>query len=465
MRQANTQLKIDTDLQSEPATSTSLALAEVLNAFERRDVRYCYWKSRRKLASVFAGEGDVDLLIAAQDRHRVLQILLERDFKLFPSAGDKEDAAILTFLGFDRLSGKLIHLHLHFRLIVGEAGCKNYRLPWEEELLSRAILHPEFSIRTLDAAGEALLLLVRQLLELHKLDPNSWIEWRRKTQQLDLDRRYIATIVTPMALRTLASALLTPELGDRLAKALYDERPLPENVELSRLLKKNLSAGRTCNAIEARFRSVQHFLRRCTARLNERFIHAPRTRKRRPLGGGCMIAILGVDGSGKSTSVKAMQSWLGTKVDILPLYFGTGDGRPTLVLWPFKRVLPLVTRMLKGRRRGITRSRRTPDDRSVVNSGGLQKCLLCVWALVVAHDKGSKLAAAWRGANRGLVVIADRYPQNQFPEFNDGPLLSRLDALPNWIRTLEIARVRARGKSSARSRDQADGVARHHRQA
>ena len=48
------------------------------------------------------------------------------------------------------------------------------------------------------------------------------------------------------------------------------------------------------------------------------------------------------------------------------------------------------------------------------------------WAAAVAMDKRGKLLAARRGADRGLVVVADRYPQNEDVTYSDAPLLQRL---------------------------------------
>jgi hypothetical protein len=50
--------------------------------------------------------------------------------------GDRDHPATLSFLGYDQGSGQLIHLHLHFRLVIGERLLKNYRIPWEEVLLN-----------------------------------------------------------------------------------------------------------------------------------------------------------------------------------------------------------------------------------------------------------------------------------------------------------------------------------------
>jgi thymidylate kinase len=40
---------------------------------------------------------------------------------------------------------------------------------------------------------------------------------------------------------------------------------------------------------------------------------------------------------------------------------------------------------------------------------------------------------------RGLIVITDRYPQNQTASYNDGPLLAHLRRVPLWIRRFETA--------------------------
>jgi hypothetical protein len=163
-------------------------LAEVLDEFHRQQVSYCYWKSSRRLRAVLAGEGDIDLLVAREDQHRVQVILGERDFKLFPSVGDRDHPATLSFLGYDERGGALIHIHLHFRLIVGERLLRNYRIPWEEVLLTRAILHPTLAIRMLEPTSEALSLVVRASLELRRLDPVTLYVWQATTRKFALDR-------------------------------------------------------------------------------------------------------------------------------------------------------------------------------------------------------------------------------------------------------------------------------------
>ena len=141
---------------------------------------------------------------------------------------------------------------------------------------------------------------------------------------------------------------------------------------------------------------------------------------------------IGVDGSGKSTAVATMRAWLGAEIDTMPIYFGTGDGRPSLLLWPLKLIVRALSRTMKTKPKGASHGK--ISDRP---PGAGYAALLTVWAMVVAREKRIKLIAARRAANRGLVVLADRYPQDEILGFNDGPLLSRLAMLPAWLRRLE----------------------------
>lgn len=408
------------------------ALLEVITEFDQQGISYCYWKSSRRLHQVLTGEGDVDLLIARDDEHGAQAILLKQGFKPFPSVADHQHPGMLSFFGFDELSGRLIHLHLHFSFIIGEPLLKNYRIPWEAALLARATTHATLPIRILDAASEAVLLVVRACLEFSWLDPIAVLHRQAKARELASDRLELAGRVDRATLRDLAASLLSEDLADLVANALYSKEPLERKTRLRRLMRRHFACCRSYNASEARVRNAGRALVWFAGNLNKRFFHTPRPWNRRAPCGGRVVAILGVDGSGKSTSVATIRSWLGSKIDVMPIYLGTGDGRPSLVLWPFKLTVPLVTRVLKTKRNGVT-----PDKNSGDPPGLLYTVLLVVWATAVALDKRKKLVAARRGANRGLIVIADRYPQNQIEGFNDGPLLARLSAAPDWLRRME----------------------------
>ena len=217
-----------------------------------------------------------------------------------------------------------------------------------------------------------------------------------------------------------------------VVESLYGVAPLHRNSRLRRRVRKQLATYRMYNAVEAGARSTLRAVAAMAGMLNERVLHAPRPWRRRAPGGGIVVALLGVDGSGKSTAVRAVQTWLKAEIDTMPVYFGTGDGRPSLVLLPFKLLVPAITRLSASRPKGSSHGNVTNRPPGLAYTLGL-----ALWASVLAWEKRLKLKAARRGADRGLVVISDRYPQDQIVAFNDGPLLPRLAWIPGSLRRFE----------------------------
>src|SRR5580704_13518795 len=124
---------------SEQQSSIADSLLAMLNAFRGHDIRYCYWKSSRRIEAVLAGVSDVDLLVARDQQHEAYRLLLECGFKLFPATAGRFEPSIVSFLGHDDASGRLIHVHLHLGLMAGGKLHKNYRLPWEAAVLDHAV--------------------------------------------------------------------------------------------------------------------------------------------------------------------------------------------------------------------------------------------------------------------------------------------------------------------------------------
>jgi thymidylate kinase len=415
--------------QSPATNAISPVLLLILDDFHRRKISYCYWKSSRRVYGALTGEHDLDLLIAREDQNRCAMILLECGLKPFPSVFHRDHPAIQSFLGYDDLAGNLVHLHLHFEIVTGSQLLKNYRLPWKDAVLARAIAHPALPIQILDPASEALLLVVRAGLELRRGDLVTLRQWAATTRKFAMDREELATRCDREALRDRTVELLGADFADMVTAAFYDGRPLEDQRRLRRRIEKRLSPYRTYSSLEAQLRSAGRTILWALGNLNKRLLQLPRPWSRRVPGGGAIVAITGVDGSGKTTVVAAMQEWLGSEIDVVPIYFGTGAGRPSLLLRPLKWAAPLFTRAFATSSKKASRG----ENRSRL----LYRVLLTIWAVFVALEKRSKLVAARRGANRGLIVLTDRYPQNEILGFNDGPLLIRLTGIPQWLRRFE----------------------------
>jgi len=406
----------------------------LLDGFARERVAWCYWKCSRRAAVALAGETDLDILVGAADQAAARRVLSECGFRPFPAVAARADPCVECYLTLDEPSGRIAHVDLHTGLTLGGALLKTHRVPWEESLIRRASAPGGARLPLLDPASEAVLLVVRSCLEMRRSDPVAAWNWSATTEKFALDRAYLASLVEPEAIRTRAAELLDDRIAAPLADAMYDPRPLQRQRKLRRRVRRALARYRMHGSLHGWARSAWRSGCAVAGKINRHALHWPRPWNRRVCGAGVVIAVVAVDGAGKSTLVRAIRGWLGQEVDVLPLYFGTGDGRPSWFLLPLKLMVPLVSVLLRRKPRGSSHG--TVSDSA---PGLVYSVLLAVWAGVLAIEKRTKLRAARRAAAHGMVVITDRFPQNEILEYNDGPLLPRLRHVPGWLRRFEAS--------------------------
>ncbi len=411
------------------------AIAHLLAGLEREKLAYCHWKSNQHLAAALQGETDLDVLV---DRHRSVdlqRVLAEARFKRFASTPWRAYPAMEDYLGFDDETGRLLHVHLHYQLTLGERHLKGYRLPWEELILSTRRLASPGGIYIADPNVEMFLLLVRAGLKLRLRDRAlRYLNTDHLPDDLLVEFQWLKEQCQIEQVAGIAQELLG-EAASGAIKALVVGGPT-----MGRLLRLRDSAGdtlrafRTYGPVRARMLRWVRELYWFAGGLNKRFLHWPVASSRTVPTGGVMVAFVGSDGSGKSTITSDMLRWLSWKMSVYPVYFGSGDGPSSLLRWP----------LLLARRILVRQRRERPGDATSGGSGrgGPLRRLRLIWALVLAYEKRQKLRRAVRARNRGMIVVCDRYPQDQVVGFNDGPLLTHwsdhrsrvLRALAAWER-------------------------------
>src|SRR5512134_900780 len=137
-----------------------LTLCRLLEA-ER--VRYCHWKSNEALDRSAAGENDLDLLVARRDSQRFEDILVRLGFKDVLLPAWKELPGVAHWYGLDEASGRLVHVHAHYQLVIGDDMTKDVHLPIEEAYLASSVPRPPFMVPAPEF--ELGLFLVRMVLK------------------------------------------------------------------------------------------------------------------------------------------------------------------------------------------------------------------------------------------------------------------------------------------------------------
>ncbi|QUM75743.1 hypothetical protein HWV00_05585 [Moritella sp. 24] len=399
-------------------------ITKFFREMERLDIFYCHWKSNEHLREGLLGITDLDVLVEKGKTSELNKVLFDSGFKLFNAMATHGYPAVADYLAVDNITGKMVHLHLHYQLICGEPHLKGYRLPWEHQILASRQYDEEENVYVVEPNMEMLLLIVRSVMKLRARD---WILDKLGRHYFSSDRlrefQWLNERISPSCMIELTDTLIGKEAAAQIEDIITTPTPsLKQILRFQKSAKQTIQLFRTYSPLYARWRRTVRELYWLCGGVNKRYIHAPVPLRRISASGGLLIALMGCDGSGKSTQVQAITKWLSWKVDVIPLYFGSGNGSSSLLRWPLKLAAKLLHKVpVNGSARDQVDT--SMDYKSVQPS--LFKMLpKAIWAVTLSIEKRRKLRQATAARNRGMVVLCDRYPQNQMMGFNDGPLLS-----------------------------------------
>lgn len=441
--------------EREPALAAPVlsTLTDLFDRLHAEGIRYCHWKSNEHLRASMTGMTDIDVLVERGASQALERILAGTSFKRFTTVAWCSYQAIESYLGFDEDTGKLLHLHVHYQLTIGERYLKGYRLPWEDVLLSTRQWDETNRLYVADPHLELVVFMVRVALKLRLRDVV--LDWlgRPYVRRGPLrEFRWLAARIARERLREIAGPLVGAAAAERLLAMIDAGTPtVPRILAFRRAIQPPLITYRTYGAVAAqRQRWAREWGWRLAKFLRRHGFLVP-TRRVLPQG-GLLVAVVGADGSGKSTVTQAITRWLSAETDAVRVYFGNGKGS---ISFP-RRLLELVAALV----RRVTQARgRSNAGRSVVpvrSHRGAGKSWLrnwgdLLWIVTLTRERHQRFRRARRARNLGMVVICDRFPQAQLPGLNDGPWLG------HWLRDSSFIR-----RTVARRELAAIRLAEHH---
>ena len=390
-------------------------------------IRYCHWKSNEHLRAAVEGETDLDLLFDRAQRQAVVALLEEVGFIHCPTPWFRRYPDIEDFVAVDMESGRLVHAHTHFDLVLGRTGIKEYRMPWAGMVLERRALDSETGIYIADAAQELVLLLTRETFKL-----KAW--GRAMSEGAERELTWLMDRASLEAVREAAGALLGDAAIDQVMRVLRSGVDTRNLAELRRGLRPVVRPFRRLGAVAVLVAPSGRRWAARIARLAGR-LRRPVASKRTVGPDGIIVAVVGVDGSGKSTVTRLVTARLSSKLDVVRIYMGSGSGPRSLLRVALDAVSRLARRAggrsLPDGAVGWQGGKRTGDATGGRSSpGGLRRTMRCLRAIAIAREKRARLRWAMRARRAGAVVICDRYPQADMAGLNDGPLLGDLQESP-----------------------------------
>ncbi|TFH46099.1 MAG: hypothetical protein E4H01_10550 [Lysobacterales bacterium] len=373
---------------------------EVFHRLGESGIRYCHWKSNQHLDRSFSGTTDFDLLVARADWIKFELLMLGCGLKRRTSTADRVYPSMEDFLGFDIETGAMIHLHVHFELILGRKSSKNFRLPIEKEVLKERVVHENFPIYVIGPEYELAILVIRALLKLRFAKRSSIsLLLGRSALPSNIDREFA------YLLEHIDEKKLEHVLGTCFSAQ-------------TQVIRRFLSGYRagiswpTAYALRRSMISAMKSFERLTPIQDRQSIRLRRLAERQCVRGfapgGFTIALVGADGAGKSTTVTAIDDWLSWKLTIRTYYMGIPKST--------------LTRLLNFNIRVFSKLRLSSPAR------GLSELR---W-LYCARKRYRNYQRATEYRNQGGIVIFDRYPLPELWKMQqpmDGP---RIDSKSRW---------------------------------
>ena len=303
---------------------------ELTSALHAARLSYCHWKGNARLQEAVLGLRDLDVLVDRDGALALSGILATVGFKRFASSPWEAVPALEDYLALDADTGRLVHLHLHYRLTVGERFLNGYRLPWEAVVLSTRQFDATTAMYVADPHMELLLLIARQAIRLGPIDRIAgWLGRPCVSALTGSDLRSLAARTDPHRLARLSEGLLGKEATRLLLDIVSGEPSYRRLRALKRRALPPLSAYRTYTPAGAVVRQGMRFLVGLALALNRRILRSLVIPGRTLSSGGLVIVFEGEDENERATLVDRIAAWLTWKLDVLVLHGRPRNGRAT----------------------------------------------------------------------------------------------------------------------------------------
>lgn len=352
-------------------------------------VPLCVWKSADRWLEGLDGRTDIDILVAEDRVHEAHAIMVSE--KWIPAIAEpwRRFDHLYDYLSFE--DGRCLHIHLHTRIVAGEKMVKSLRPPLAEfyvEHIKDPLSYPPFVAPEL----EMVLFLLRTTLKISLVDIAG--AFRRGSARA-VFRNYQAEFES-----------LRERCDPGCLEGFLQEKPLeflPKTVMLNasrdiarlgwkerRELRRHMKAWRVSNA-------WSHCLTFAWRASQKRW---EGTGKLLPFP-GISLAICGPDGSGKTTTVDALQKHLSRHFRVSRFYMGSNMQHSDMLRGVVMKALWWPYLLL---RKGC---------KVIGNSFGVRLLESAYNRLdqgFVHNQKRRRLERADRATKAGQIVLFERFP-------------------------------------------------------
>lgn len=419
----------------------ALKITRELFDFMNENIPYCHWKSTEHIKKTLSGDTDVDVLIDREYKNELIEVLFKIGFIRFEIPQLRDYVAVEDYLGFDKESGKIVHLHLHYQLTLGEKHLKGSRLPIEKLLIDTRKYLKDEQVYVIDENLEAVMFMARFVIKLRKRDFIKTIFGKKYISHGSLlEYKWLKERASKDKMTEYAETIFDRELANKIVNTFYSNMSVYKFYALRKSMSDHLSISSMYSKPRTLLERYRRELFRILEFANKKTFNASFYFRRRLFSGGLLVAFVGVDGAGKSSIVSKVKTDFSKEMNVHYEYLGSGLGQSSFMRLPLKLLYRLlITFKIWDTKKGsdsLVKDKtvnRSKKEKIIKQFGDLP------WTFSLTMERKNKLKKVMANRNRGFLVVTDRYPQNNVDFYHDGKRLAKnkKSKIYNWVRRYE----------------------------
>lgn len=387
-----------------------LRLCDLLN---HEGIRYCHWKSNANIEKSLSGQGDLDLLIHRQDTQAFNRVVTGLGFKEAEVPVKRRIPGIRDYYGYDPRLADFVHVHAHFQLTVGHDATKRIHLNIEDDYLKSSVMKGVILVPSVEF--EYVILIFRMVSKHLTWDSLFRLESRlNKNERFELS--WLREQVSGEKVEEIVSThfpMVNLDDFRRIETLLAGETAGFKCIQSGQKIARQLNGYSRLNRWKSLWREFSY--RYGEAIRHRIFRHRDGKTFTR---GGLFIAIVGGDGSGKTTLISSIYPWLGKVFETRRIHLGKPRwSLPTIIIRAFLKVFRSV-----GSQPFLQAPLIYTDNQEKIKFPGYP------WAIrevCTARDRYRTYRKARMFATNGGIIISDRFPLAGI-HFMDGPQIERM---------------------------------------
>ena len=370
------------------------------NILNKKNIKYFIFKGSYKLEKPFSGDGDLDLFVSSIDAGELISIAEKIGFILLENTPIFNENFMKDLFYYDSKQDKKFHLQIHTQLNFGNRIASDLNLNLEIFLLKNRIKSEEFNLYILPPELDLILLKYRKHYQYGK----SWYKRESFREQL-------VKIQTEHKKKN--------NNLDYLKEAFNNEECLfIQNLLLNReKISSKLNLKKKPILFKYRRFVNRVFILRVFYKVFYKITKHSLVGKRRIPFAGKVVVLVGIDGSGKSSSMNHLVNIFSKIVDVEKITLGSGQSGASLI----RRIIFYIfgTNAFLNGHKGTRNSENRKDNKKRISF------VYALWIYLCTRDKRSNISKMHKAFLKGKLIFVDRWIQEIDLNFADAPRLNR----------------------------------------